>query len=367
MASRLPAGEVTLLFTDIEGSTRLLRELGEAYADALAEHHGIVRRAVAAHGGAEVDTQGDAFFVAFARASDAVGAAVDIQRALATGPVKVRMGLHTGEPQRTADGYVGVDVHRAARIAAAGHGGQVLLSAATRALVEVKARDLGPHRLRDLTVPERIFQLEIDGLPPAFPPLRTLEAGSSNLPTPRTSFVGRTEELATIDRDLDDPACRLLTLVGPGGAGKTRLALEAASRRLDRYQHGVHFVPLAAVPSPDLLPAAMAAVAATRDRHPSSAAASTRGSSSSTSCTIGQRSSSSTTSSTSSRARPFSPTSPRRRRGWRCWPPRASASASPASGSSTSRGWPSPRVVIAATAPFGCSPIVPARRAPPST
>jgi predicted ATPase/class 3 adenylate cyclase len=260
MASGLPAGEVTLLFTDIEGSTRLLRELGEAYADAQAEHHGIVREAVAAHGGAEVDTQGDAFFVAFARASDAVGAAVDIQRALATGRVKVRMGLHTGEPQRTADGYVGVDVHRAARIAAAGHGGQVLLSAATRALVEVKARDLGPHRLKDLTVPERIFQLEIDGLPPAFPPLRTLEAGSSNLPTPRTSFVGRTEELATIDRDLDDPACRLLTLVGPGGSGKTRLALEAASRRLDRYQHGVHFVPLAAVASPDLLPAAVAAV-----------------------------------------------------------------------------------------------------------
>jgi predicted ATPase/class 3 adenylate cyclase len=258
MTSQLPAGEVTLLFTDIEGSTRLLRDLGDAYADALAEHRRIVRRAVAAHGGVEVDTQGDAFFVAFARASDAVAASAQAQRALADGPVRVRMGLHTGEPRPTEEGYVGVDVHRAARIAAVGHGGQVLLSLATRALVHVEARDLGPHRLRDLSVPERIFQLEIEGLPSEFPPLRTLEAGSSNLPTARTSFVGRTEELASIDRLLDDPGCRLLTLVGPGGVGKTRLALEAAAHRRDRYQHGVHFVPLAAVASADLLPAAVA-------------------------------------------------------------------------------------------------------------
>jgi predicted ATPase/class 3 adenylate cyclase len=258
MASQLPIGEVTLLFTDIEGSTRLLRDLGDAYTDALAEHRRILREAVAAHAGAEVDTQGDAFFFAFARASEAVAAVVDAQRALAGGAVKVRMGLHTGEPRPTADGYVGIDVNRAARIAAVGHGGQVLLSQATRALVEVRARDLGPHRLKDLSAPERIFQLEIEGLPSEFPPLRTLEAGSSNLPAPGTSFVGRTEELASIHRCLDDPACRLLTLVGPGGAGKTRLALEAASRRLDRYQHGVHFVPLAPVASPDLLPAAMA-------------------------------------------------------------------------------------------------------------
>jgi len=258
MISLLPTGVVTLLFTDIEGSTRLLRDLGDAYDEALAEHRRIVRGAVTAHGGVEVDTQGDAFFVAFARASDAVGAAVDAQRALAGGPIKVRMGLHTGEPHLTAEGYVGVDVHRAARIAAVGHGGQVLLSQATRALVDLPARDLGPHRLKDLSVPERIFQLETDGLPREFPPVRTLEAGSSNLPAPRTSFVGRTEELASIDRLLDDPACRLLTLVGPGGVGKTRLALEAAGRRLDRYQHGVHFVPLAAVESPDILPAAVA-------------------------------------------------------------------------------------------------------------
>ena len=258
MTGQLPTGVVTLLFTDVEGSTRLLREIGDAYVEALAEHRRIVRAAVVAHGGAEVDTQGDAFFVAFARASDAVGAAVDAQRALAGGPIRVRMGLHTGEPRLTAEGYVGVDVHRAARIAAVGHGGQVLLSQATRALVDVPARDLGPHRLRDLSAPERIFQLQIDGLPADFPPLRTLDAGSSNLPARRTSFVGRTEELASIDRLLDDPACRLLTLVGPGGVGKTRLALEAASHRLNRYQHGVHFVPLASVASPDLLPASVA-------------------------------------------------------------------------------------------------------------
>jgi len=258
MTSQLPAGEVTLLFTDIEGSTRLLRDLGDAYAEALAEHRRIVREAVAAHGGVEVDTQGDAFFVAFARASDAVAAAAEAQRALAGGPVRVRMGLHTGEPRPTEEGYVGVDVHRAARIAAVGHGGQVLLSLATRALVQVEARDLGPHRLKDLSAPERIFQLEIEGLTSEFPPLRTLEAGSSNLPAARTSFVGRTEELASIDRLLDDPGCRLLTLVGPGGVGKTRLALEAASHRRDRYQHGVHFIPLAAVASADLLPEAVA-------------------------------------------------------------------------------------------------------------
>jgi predicted ATPase len=258
MARQLPTGVVTLLFTDVEGSTRLLRAIGDAYAEALAEHRRVIRRAVAAHDGVEVDTQGDAFFVAFARASDAVAAAVEAQRALAGGPVRVRMGLHTGEPRPAEEGYVGLDVHRAARIAAAGHGGQVLLSQATRALVDADARDLGPHRLKDLSAPERIYQLEIEGLPTAFPPLRTLEAGSSNLPAARTSFVGRTEELASIDRRLDDPDCRLLTLVGPGGVGKTRLALEAARHRRDRYQHGVHFVPLAAVASPDLLPAAVA-------------------------------------------------------------------------------------------------------------
>jgi predicted ATPase/class 3 adenylate cyclase len=258
VSSTLPTGVVTFLFTDVEGSTKLLHELGDGYADALHQHRRLVREAFTAHNGSEVDTQGDAFFVAFGRASDAVAAAAGAQLALSGGPIRVRMGLHTGEPRLTDEGYVGLDVHKGARIAAVGHGGQVLLSQATRALVDADVRDLGPHRLKDLSVPERIFQLEIEGLPSEFPPLKTLEAGMRNLPAPRTSFVGRTDELASIDRMLDEPDCRLLTLVGPGGVGKTRLALEAAARRIDRYQHGVHFVPLVGVPAPDLLAPAVA-------------------------------------------------------------------------------------------------------------
>ncbi len=254
----LPSGVVTLLFTDIEGSTRLLHELGDGYGDALDDHRRVIRAACAAHDGVEVDTQGDAFFMAFARASDAAAAAVDAQRGLADGPVCVRMGLHTGEPRVTDEGYVGIDVHRGARIAAVGHGGQVLLSQTTHALVDHKTRDLGAHRLKDLSAPERIYQLEIEGLPREFPLLKTVEAGMTNLPLPRTSFVGRASELEAIDRLLEDPDCRLLTLVGPGGAGKTRLALEAAARRIDRYPHGVHFVPLASVSSPDFLASALA-------------------------------------------------------------------------------------------------------------
>jgi predicted ATPase/class 3 adenylate cyclase len=258
VSSTLPTGVVTFLFTDVEGSTKLLHELGDAYAGALHEHRRLLRETFTAHNGAEVDTQGDAFFVAFGRASDAVAAAAAAQVALSSGPIKVRMGLHTGEPRLTDEGYVGLDVHKGARIAAVGHGGQVLLSRATRALVDAEVRDLGPHRLKDLSVPEYIFQLEIDGLPSEFAPLKTLEAGIRNLPAPRTSFVGRTDELASINRMLDDPDCRLLTLLGPGGVGKTRLALEAAARRTDRYQHGVHFVPLVGVPAPDLLAPAVA-------------------------------------------------------------------------------------------------------------
>src|SRR3954447_24853096 len=258
MASGLPTGVVTLLFTDVEGSTRLLHELGDDYGEALQEHRRRLRTAFAEHDGVEVDTQGDAFFVVFARTSNAVAAAADCQRALAGGPIRVRMGLHTGEPRLTEEGYVGLDVHKGARIAAVGHGGQVLLSQTTRALVDADARDLGVHRLKDLSAPERIYQLEVDGLAGDFPLLKTLEAGMKNLPLPRTSFVGRASELEEIERLLEDPECRLLTLVGPGGAGKTRLALEAAARRVDRYPHGVHFVPLASVASPDLLAPALA-------------------------------------------------------------------------------------------------------------
>ena len=256
--TRLPTGVVTFLFTDVEGSTKLLHELGDDYAAALHEHRRILREAFGANGGAEVDTQGDAFFVAFARASDAVASAAAAQKALAGGPIKVRMGLHSGEPRLTDEGYVGLDVHKGARIAAVGHGGQVLLSEATHTLVDAPVRDLGPHRLKDLTEPERIYQLEVEGLPSEFPLLTTLDAGMANLPSPRTSFVGRRHELEEIDRLLEDPSCRLLTLVGPGGVGKTRLALEAAARRIDRYPHGVHYVPLASVVAPDFLAPAVA-------------------------------------------------------------------------------------------------------------
>src|SRR5947209_15139937 len=169
MVSGLPTGVVTLLFTDVEGSTRLLRELGDGYGEALHEHRRRLRAAFAEHEGVEVDTQGDAFFVAFARASNAVAAAADCQRALAGGPIRVRMGLHTGEPRVTEEGYVGLDVHKGARIAAVGHGAQVLLSQTTRALVDHEARALGGHRLKDLSAPERSYQRESQRLPRQFP------------------------------------------------------------------------------------------------------------------------------------------------------------------------------------------------------
>src|SRR6185437_4476130 len=184
MAPELPRGTVTLLFTDVEASTRLLHEMGGAYPNALAAHRRVLREAFARHGGIEVDTQGDAFFVAFARASDAVAAAEEAQQALADGPLRVRIGLHTGEPTVTPDGYVGLDIHRAARIANAGHGGQVLLSQATRDLAgRDDVVDLGEHRLKDLPASTRIYQLG-NG---EFPPLRSLYA--TNLPLPVTAFI----------------------------------------------------------------------------------------------------------------------------------------------------------------------------------
>ena len=155
----LPEGTVTFLFTDIEGSTKLLQELHDDYAAALAEHRRLFRRVFARHGGVEVDTQGDAFFLAFARASDAVSAAEEAQAALAEGPIRIRIGLHTGEPAVTEEGYVGLDVNRAARICAVAHGGQVVLSQSTRELVDAEIRDLGLHRLKDLQAPERLYQL----------------------------------------------------------------------------------------------------------------------------------------------------------------------------------------------------------------
>jgi len=248
VARTLPTGTVTFLFTDIEGSTRLLQQLGSsAYADALAEHRRAIREAFLRHDGVEVDTQGDAFFVAFPTAPGAVAAAADAQEALEAGPIRVRMGIHTGTPHISDEGYVGPDVHRAARIAAAGHGGQVLVSSSTATLVEREVlRDLGDHRLKDLAAPERIYQIGGE----AFPPLKSLQR--TNLPIPPTPFVGREEELQEVVA-LIEGGPRLVTLTGPAGTGKTRLALQVAAEASDRYADGVYWVPLAALRNPSLV------------------------------------------------------------------------------------------------------------------
>jgi predicted ATPase len=257
--AELPSGTVTFLFTDIEGSTRLLHELGDAYAEALAGHRRALRDAFKRHGGVEVDTQGDAFFVAFARATDALGAAAEAQSTLGDGPVRVRIGVHTGEPLVTEEGYVGLDVHRAARIAAVGHGGQVLVSQATRELVGPDGLvDLGEHRLKDLTAPERIYQLG-EG---AFPPLKSLN--QSNLPLQPTPFVGREKELGEVISLLRQPATRLLTLTGAGGSGKTRIAVQAAAEVVEDHEHGVWWVPLQEVRESERVEATVSSVLGAR-------------------------------------------------------------------------------------------------------
>jgi predicted ATPase len=242
-----PSGTVTFLFTDVEGSTRLLHELGaERYAEALAEHRRAIREACAREGGVEVDTQGDAFFFAFPSASAALAAASAFTQALASGPIQVRVGLHTGTPLLTEEGYVGHDVHFAARVAASAHGGQVVLSAATADLVGAELLDLGEHRLKDVAEPVSIYQLA-DG---SFPPLKTIS--NTNLPRPASSFVGRERELADVLARIERGA-RLLTLTGPGGSGKTRLALEAAAALVPEYKAGTFWVGLASLRDPALV------------------------------------------------------------------------------------------------------------------
>ena len=268
--SKPPTGTVTFLFTDIEGSTRLLQELGDGYRAVQDRHGELIRAAIRPHDGHEIRTEGDSFFVAFRTPAQGVRAAVDAQRRLTReewlhgSPLQVRMGLHTGEGILGGGDYIGIDVNRAARIAAAGHGGQVLLSAATRTLVEdalpqgVRLRDLGSHALKDFDEPRHLFDLVIEGLPDDFPPIRTVGgSGRSRLPAPRTSFVGRERELEEIRELLAE--ARLLTLTGPGGTGKTRLALRAAADQVERVEDGVFLADLSAVTNPELVPSTIAA------------------------------------------------------------------------------------------------------------
>lgn len=264
----LPTGTVTFLFTDIEGSTRLLQELGDAYASLLADHDQLLREIFERNNGNIRGTEGDSFFVAFSSAIDALHAVVQAQRALAAHPwtqgvdVRVRMGLHTGEPQISELGYVGIDVHRAARIAAAAHGGQVLLSQATHDLVSgalpdnVSLRDMGEHRLKDLRESKHLYQLIVPGLPAEFPPIKSLDALLNNLPVQLTSFVGRQKELEELQALLKNT--RLLTLTGPGGSGKTRLALQVAGDVIEQFRNGVFFVALGPIADPKLIASTIA-------------------------------------------------------------------------------------------------------------
>jgi predicted ATPase/class 3 adenylate cyclase len=257
---QLPSGTVTFLFTDIEGSTRLLAELGEGYAEALAEHRRVLREAFRRHRGVEVDTQGDAFFYAFRSAGEAVAAADEAQAALTDGRIRVRIGIHAGEPQRTDEGYVGLDVHRAARICSTAHGGQVVLSERTCSLLDspFSLVDLGLHRLKDLGEAEKLFQLGDR----TFPPLQSLNA--TNLPAQPSPLVGREGELDEVQALVR--AHRLVTLTGAGGSGKTRLGLQVAAELTDEFKDGVFWVPLAALTDSELVLTTIAATLGARDR-----------------------------------------------------------------------------------------------------
>ena len=264
----LPSGTVTFLFTDIEGSTRLMQELGDRYVQTQIDHHEILRAAFRSGDGRELRTEGDSFFCVFESALDACGAAAEAQRGFASHawpggkPIKVRIGIHTGEAPLVGNEYIGLDVHHAARVEAAAHGGQVVVSDATRALVEsnlpsgLALRDLGLHRLKDLARPERLYQLVIEGISDTFPALRTLDSTPNNLPTQLTSFIGREDQVVEAKRLLS--GTRLLTLIGPGGIGKTRLSLQIAADVVQSFPDGVYFVPLSAVRDPDLVPSVIA-------------------------------------------------------------------------------------------------------------
>ena len=271
----LLTGIVTFLFSDIEGSTRLLQAHPDSWPATLERHGELLRAAFTAEGGEEVGTEGDSFFFGFPTPAGALRGAIAAQRALAAEPwpdgieVNVRMGLHTGEAGFAADSYAGLNVHRASRIAGAGHGGQVLLSDATRTLGAehlpggVTLRDLGEYRLKDLDQPERLWQLVIPGCKVDFPPVRSLDV-ANNLPKRLTTFLGREHEIAAVAELL--ARNRLLTLTGPGGTGKTRLSLEVASRTMERYPDGVFFVELAPITDPELVAPTIAQTLSLPDR-----------------------------------------------------------------------------------------------------
>ncbi|HWH13611.1 MAG TPA: adenylate/guanylate cyclase domain-containing protein, partial [Miltoncostaeaceae bacterium] len=259
-------GTVTFLFTDVEGSSRLVERLASAWPPVLERHHALVGAAVEAHGGRVVNTEGDGTFAVFAEAPAAVAAAAAAQRALAAepwpAPLRVRMGLHTGEGVRGGRDYVGPDVHRAARVAEAGHGGQVLVSAATRARVDghlpegLLFEDLGEHGLRGLGTTERLAQLVIPGSPTEFPALRTVRARPGVLPAQPTALMGRDREVHEVGTLLD--RARLVTVTGPGGTGKTRLALAVAEAASVRSRDGAAFVALAPIQDAALVPGTVA-------------------------------------------------------------------------------------------------------------
>ena len=266
----LPSGTVTFLFTDIEGSTRLMQEVGDRYVRAQTDHHDLLRAAFSGKRGRELRTEGDSFFAVFESAVDGCGAAGAAQAAFAEHEwpdgvtLRVRIGLHTGEAPLVGNEYIGLDVHHAARVAASAHGGQVVISETTHALVEdhlpegLSLRDLGTHRLKDLARPERLYQLVIAGVPDQFPSLRTLDSTPNNLPTQLTSFIGRDHDVAEARRLLR--GTRLLTLTGPGGIGKTRLSLQLGADVVQEFQDGVFFVALSAIRDAELIPSVLSEV-----------------------------------------------------------------------------------------------------------
>jgi predicted ATPase/class 3 adenylate cyclase len=271
--SLLPSGHLTLLFADIEGSTQLVEALGEQYGEVLRRQFELMRQAISRHDGHEVIAHSDSYFAVFRRAPDAVTAAVEAQQLLFDEDwpegvrVRVRMGLHTGDPQAVEDraiGYTGLDVHRAARICAVGHGGQVLLSSATRSELAgdlpsgVGLRDLGTHRLKDIRFPETLFDLAIEGLPSRFAPIRSLDNRPNNLPTALTPFIGRVTERTHLHDYMLRDDVRLVTLTGTAGTGKTRLSIEVARGLLDVFVDGVFQIQLATVTVPRLVPPAIA-------------------------------------------------------------------------------------------------------------